>query len=525
MAIRDTQKVSAASVPPVPVRDGEARPTGGTLGWPRLDRVQRVAVGLTISVLLICTIPNLPPGICFDDSGDLQLAAATLGIMHPPGYPAYVTLGHLATLTPSVDPAYMVSLCCLVAGIIALWIGVLLQVRLGVNVWIAGAVMLTLALTKRVWTNLVAPEVYAPSLMFLASSAYLLIKYARLGTRRDLYMAALLYGVALANRPTVVWTLPFLILAWWSAARTVETAPFRPFRLLALCALFAAMPGVYSLSYLLIRDQPDTTYNYIEIKNQEVGRLPDLREGTSARLERLWWHGSAREFARYMGNTWEGGWKRLIWIYKEFFLYLPIRCAIVILLLVCSVWITFRRCQTAFWLLVGMALGNMVFICTYRVHGHAADLLPLMFSAAVLAGVATSLIIPGGCHDRRRAVALVLMAAACVFAATTARQRGPRADTDATPFLAQLDVPTLPRNAAICSLWKHSPVLWYAQFVLTDRRDIEVINTIPGKWKERVDALPNRPAFFCMRISDVDERDLTPYRNIWRYHRHSPIEE
>ncbi|MCH8961650.1 MAG: glycosyltransferase family 39 protein, partial [Bacteroidetes bacterium] len=226
---------------------------------------------------------------------------------------------------PGIDPAYAVSLLCMAAGILALMLCILIQVRLGVNAWIASAFVLALAAHERVWSNLVAPEVYAPSLLFLVSAAYLLIKYARVGARRDLWWAAALFGVVLANRPTVVWMLPFFLAAWWHCSRAVARRR-RPSRHRSAitplgATLFAAVPGLYSLGYVWVRDTPNTPYNYLEQKRIESNSLPDTRNGFGAKLERLHWLVTAREFEGLIGNTGRGVRSRLRWLYREFFLY------------------------------------------------------------------------------------------------------------------------------------------------------------------------------------------------------------
>src|SRR5262249_27244999 len=43
---------------------------------------------------------TLAPTVTLVDSGELILAARTLGVAHPPGFPLYVLLAHLATLVP-----------------------------------------------------------------------------------------------------------------------------------------------------------------------------------------------------------------------------------------------------------------------------------------------------------------------------------------------------------------------------------------------------------------------------------------
>jgi len=43
---------------------------------------------------------TLAPTVTFVDSGELIVAARFLGVPHPPGFPLYVVLAHLASLIP-----------------------------------------------------------------------------------------------------------------------------------------------------------------------------------------------------------------------------------------------------------------------------------------------------------------------------------------------------------------------------------------------------------------------------------------
>jgi hypothetical protein len=51
-----------------------------------------------------------------EDSGDLLVASATLGIPHPTGYPLYVVLGRVASLVPIGSLAYRINLVSALAG-------------------------------------------------------------------------------------------------------------------------------------------------------------------------------------------------------------------------------------------------------------------------------------------------------------------------------------------------------------------------------------------------------------------------
>lgn len=526
-----------AQQPRVPAAAGKAPVPPTALGWPILRRLNWLPVAVACAVVAVAALPNLPPGVCFADVGDLQLASATLGIMHPPGYAGYVTLGHLATRLTGMDPAYAVSLTCLASGIVALALCILIQVRLGVSPWIASAIAMTLTAHKRVWTNLVAPEVYMPSLLFVAAAAFGLIEYARSRSRKHLFIAATMFGVALANRPTVVWMLPFFLVAWWVAGRRRRRSWRRSVNTALCAALFAALPGLYSLVYIWVRDTPQTSYNYVEEKNAELGILPDTRDGWKAKAERVYWEVTAREFERNMDYTWRSVRSRLRWLHHEFFLYrivevlgvpLTIRPGtffIVAPLLVLGGMMVYLRSRVGFWLLAGMAVGNVVFICTYRIHGPAADLLALLFSVAVLAGVMVSPLFPVNGSRSRQAVAVGLFALVCALTIIHGPRRGGRRSADATSFVAGLDMQTLPRDAAICSSWHQSPALWYAKYILSKREDIDIINSLPHRWREKIEALPDRPVFAVRDIYEPGDLTLTRYRNIWRVQRtkHSVI--
>ncbi len=486
-------------------------------GWAKLDWPDRITIALAVVFLAVVAIPRLPPGVCFGDSGGLQLASATLGITHPPGYAGYATLGYPLCQVPGVDPAYVVSLACLGAGLVAILLCILLQVRLGVMPGLACVVGLALTAHPRVWGNLLAPEVYLPSLAFEAGAAYLLVKYARGGARRDLLLAALLWGIASANRPPLILTLPFFLVAWWFARRPRKTSWPEGIKSIGFVVGLAVLPGIYQLGYLWVRDAPQTPFNYIRQYNAEFHELPNVAEGPGAKLERVLWHGTGRQFRDKLGNTWPGVRSRLSWLRNNLLPNRPVALVLVSLVVLLGALLTFRRCSTSGWLLVGMAVASVAFLCVYRVYGDAADFLPLLFAAGVLGGVALSTLLPaeGGWYYRIVAsVILVLVGIATVIDAPRRPHAGQSAD--ARPFLDEVDLETLPDNAVICSGWSSSTPLWYAQYVLGQRRDITIINAMPGNWRRIVQEIADRPIFSTDHPGAWPDYTVTPYRNLWR---------
>jgi tetratricopeptide (TPR) repeat protein len=63
----------------------------------------RVRIGCAVLVFiasLVVYARTLAPTVTLVDSGELIVAASSLGVAHPPGFPLYVVLAHLATLVP-----------------------------------------------------------------------------------------------------------------------------------------------------------------------------------------------------------------------------------------------------------------------------------------------------------------------------------------------------------------------------------------------------------------------------------------
>lgn len=530
---------STATRPDVPSTNGVDPGSAGSAAeaprdgasWNRLRWSQRLPLILAVMLLAALAIPALPPGVCFSDSGDFQLASVTLGIMHPPGYPGYVSLGYLLTRIPGVEPAYLVTLGSLAAGIVALALLALLAVRLGMNAWLAAALAIFVTADPHFWNHLVAPEVYTPSIAFLLGAVYLLIKYAHLGRRRDLYWAAFCFGCVVANRPTAVYAFPFFALAWLLARRTWERSWRPSLRTFGIAALVAAVPGVHAIGHLWVRDVKSTEYNYIEFNNREHRYLPESDQGPAAKADRLLWHVTAREFKRYMGNDERGAYLRLRWMFNQFFLYRiaePFGVSILIgpltallvapILIVGAAW-TYRRSPPAFWLLFGLIFANAVFIVTYRIYGQAADLTPTIFAGGFFLFAAVAPFFDANGPVGRWA-AVIFMVVLCAGTAIDAPRRGPREGQDATAFLRDIDMATLPPDAAICSTWRESTALWYAKYVQTRRLDVIILNSSPSRWVEMIERYPDRPHFAISDIPELAAYRPTPFRRqLWKLRR------
>src|SRR5436305_10621903 len=63
-------------------------------------RVRLICAAFVFVAAITLYISTLAPTVTLVDSGELMLAAHTLGVAHPPGFPLYVLLAHIFTWLP-----------------------------------------------------------------------------------------------------------------------------------------------------------------------------------------------------------------------------------------------------------------------------------------------------------------------------------------------------------------------------------------------------------------------------------------
>src|SRR5258706_2816945 len=79
-----------------------------------------LVLALVVFVLSLAVYAStLAPTVTLVDSGELILAARSLGVAHPPGFPLYVLLAHLATLVPIGNVAVRVNFASAVFAALA----------------------------------------------------------------------------------------------------------------------------------------------------------------------------------------------------------------------------------------------------------------------------------------------------------------------------------------------------------------------------------------------------------------------
>lgn len=482
----------------------------------------------TLFVMLL-VVPRLPPGACFDDSGDLQTAAATLGIAHPPGYPLYTLLGHVfIRLTPWWSPAYAITLLCCAAMLGALLLCGLAQIRMGVRPWLAAAVLLLLAAHPSVICALLAPEVYAPTLALLGGAVVLLLPRPA-GSRRRAYAAVLLLSVAMVSRPPLMLAAPAFLPAVRGALKWRELDRAARRRTIGFVLAAAAAPPAVAVAYVALRDAASNPYNYIERYRNGTAWLPPIDASLRDRAVRAVWLLSGRQHAAALLSDPRLLPTRLASVARDALPLSPWLAAPLVGLALLG-WIGLARrnpptaCMTG-----GLAGAALVWLVLFDVPGTAADCLPLLWPLAVATGYGVSTLLeyapptPAGRAAARGLPPALAAAAAALAGWTLGAPQAIVHDVDATPWLARLDLDRFPANSVILSAWRESTPLWYAQTVDHAGATVRVVNAPPESWPTLTAGLEREPdtadsrIFVVREIAPPPPLELAEFRCIWEW--------
>ena len=457
--------------------------------WRRLTRHEWAIVAIATAVLIITTLPRLAPGACFGDPGDVQVACATRGIMHPPGYAGYAAVGWLiCKALPMMDAAYVVNLVCYTSVVVSLLLVCILLIRLGLHALMAAPLALSLALFPHVWSSITVPEIYGPSLVLLTTSIYLMVRYERLGRRRDLYLAAFVFGFLSINRiPAIMYTPGFV-----AALGAIEYRRARRGAALVKPAITAAVvaliPMLVTVGLFIQRDVPSTPYNYITNFQKAVGTIPEASEDLATRWERVHWEITGQQFAGTFGSTYKQAASRILWFRQQFALEEPLAFALALVLLVLGIVRLSTRSIAAGLIASWVVASVVVYLLVYRIFGQAADLLPLLVGVAIIFGGALSGIAPA--DTRRGALAMwLLFVGVCGYVGYRASVRPSDVEKyDGRRIIEEIDLADVPSGATIIAEFDVLGPLWYARCVLTPRVDVDLVmvrqcDPIP-KWLE-----------------------------------------
>ncbi len=381
---------------------------------------------------LILYSRTLAPTVTLVDSGELIVAAQCSGVPHPPGFPLWVMLAHVASLVPfgsiairvNFASAVFAALACGAFTLAAAEIMIIASDRSsmslgkkrktkseiasqsGIAGWLgsdatnklllvlapAVASGLLMAFSRTLWSYATITEVYTLNTLLIAVVIFCMVRWRRRvleetsyrnGVARSntppfatvyhdswLYAAAFVFGLGLGvHHVTVALILPSLALLVY---RT-QGASFFLSRKLLFAALFSVIALVMVYMYLPIA----------------ASRAPILNWGDPRSLTRVWWHVTGRQYQAFFSMAPQVVGEQLAQFgrmsLREFGpKWIP--CTLV--LAVAGFRYAFKRDRTTFWLLVLLIGGNLAYgLCYDIAEDKDAYYLPTFISLAIAAGL------------------------------------------------------------------------------------------------------------------------------------------
>lgn len=225
-----------------------------------------VSILLCILTLLVYAFTAAPGITLEEDSADFVNGVATLGIVHPPGYPLYTVLGHLFVQLPLGEVAYRVNVFSALWGALCLGIMVLNLRMLSIERIHAVFATLFLGFTTVFWSKTAIAEVYSFNAFLTALIVFYILKYNSTRKPTDLYLAFFATGLALSNH------YPLVILACAGLVFLLDRNDL-DLRAVAKGLLFLGL-GLTPYLYLFIQAlNPDVQYNFA--KNSTFSMVVD----------------------------------------------------------------------------------------------------------------------------------------------------------------------------------------------------------------------------------------------------------
>ena len=390
-------------------------------------RVRLLCAALVFVAAIALYVATLAPTVTLVDSGELIVAAKTLGVAHPPGFPLYLLLSHVFTWLPVGSVAARVNLAS--AFFAALGAATLTQVAaemlLGVNAlpsvtdkpkkgerkakkpaakpervpavadgfrqWmmVVGCAMVGLlfAFSRTLWAYATITEVYTLNALLIAVIFFLMFGWRRrivearaasgqaLPTAqivsphdRWLNAAAFTFGLAMGvHHVSVAVTLPafaLLVLA-------TEGLGFFASKRLLRAALFA-FAGLAIYLYLPLA----------------AGARPLLNWGDPRSFERIWWHVTGKQYQTFFEFS-----PAIIGRQFKVFLTLvgrefnPTWMPLALLLALTGLVALFKRDRMFFWCFVLVIVFDMAWALNYEIaEDKDAYYLPTFLTLTLAAG-------------------------------------------------------------------------------------------------------------------------------------------
>jgi hypothetical protein len=478
------------------------------------SRGQLLWSGVVFLLALLLYSWTLAPTVTLVDSGELIVVAQGLGVAHPPGFPLWVILAHLASLVPFGNVAVRINFSSALFAALASAVLTLVVVELMITTgylvaWnkktaqrkrkaensgigrllvFAPAVgtSLVMAFSRTLWAYATIAEVYALNALLIITVLFLMLRW-RLGIIEDrtntgqaitihdswLYAAAFVFGLALGvHHVTVGLILPALgILVY----RT-EGLRFFTSRRLAYAALISIGALVAVYAYLPFA----------------ASRSPVINWGNPRSLQEIWWHITGRQYRVFfsfspniMGGQFSEFCRMLLREFGVAWLPLPLVLAFV------GFVHAFKRDRTTFWFLLFIVISDLAYALSYEIaEDKDAYYLPTFIAIAIASGFGIRWLIQLTVLKSMSLAKSYSVAATAVLLtfATALAANWPFNDRRhyfiAHDYVENLLSTIEPNSLLLTQDWQVVSPMFYAQEVEQRRRDAKVVdvNLLRRSW-------------------------------------------
>lgn len=196
------------------------------------------------------------PSIAARDAADMSLAAWSLGVAHPPGYPLYSVLGRAwLAIFPWGNPGYGLALlsCLAAAGAVSFLFA---SVRRRYGLWSGLTAAAVLLFSAPLWKFALIQEKYALHACIVAALIYL-SEGERESFWRRARLSGFIVGLGLVNHQSLLLFLPGFLLLWRADLRRALSAavPWAFAGLSLYCFLFVRLASFGEAFAVLLRSQ------------------------------------------------------------------------------------------------------------------------------------------------------------------------------------------------------------------------------------------------------------------------------
>jgi hypothetical protein len=183
---------------------------------PRVDRMTLVLGAAVVAASGTVYFLTAARDIVVGDSPEFVTVAVTLGVAHPPGYPLLTLLAHAFSLLPLEPLPFRVNLLSVVCGAGTVGAVYLTAHRLTGHALASAVCAIVLAFNPLFWAWSLVIEAFPLNNLLAAAMIYLLVVWNERPSRpAPLILAALTFGLGMANHQTIALLAPAVLFLLW----------------------------------------------------------------------------------------------------------------------------------------------------------------------------------------------------------------------------------------------------------------------------------------------------------------------